>query len=137
VPGSTLPFQLIIKAAPKGSRSPIADPAALVCWVCSNKVRRGAVEVVLPALQMRMLMCLMSRAPALVTFDELIQAVWGDQRDGGPLNAAHTVKRSLVILKPAALLLGLQINNWHGQGYSVVDLLRAAGADLSGQSAGR
>lgn len=94
---------------------------AFCCPTCGHKSQARAVplddlrDYVTASLQRRVLDILI-QTPKGVVIDELIQKIYGDAIDGGPLYAGSTISVTLVRLRNALAPLGWAITKGYGKG---------------------
>lgn len=72
----------------------------------------------------RLIKALVLRAPRVIAADELIDAVWMNDVDGGPLAANQAILTALTIIRKRKLVevLGLEITTAYGRGYALNEL---------------
>jgi DNA-binding response OmpR family regulator len=59
--------------------------------------------------------CLLVNQGRIVSVDELVEYVWGDDEDGGPVGAREMIRMYAVMLRR----MGWEIDNIHGRGYAI------------------
>lgn len=95
--------------------------------VKAGRVTRFGWEATLTRQQMLVLLCLFRASPNVVGYDQIIQAIYGDEDE--PDWADATIKLHVHRLKKKLKGMGLEIRNRRGEGYSLhsdAETLRAA-----------
>ncbi|KAA2237713.1 hypothetical protein [Salinarimonas soli] len=77
---------------------------------------RFGATLVLPQDVFRIVVALAAAAPALVSYDEIIDAVYADCPDGGPLAPRANLKRWLKRWRDPLVILGIEIATVFGRG---------------------
>ncbi len=111
----------------RSCRSAPADDSVIVVGLALAEMQRGGARVSLPRPALRAMLALLARSGGLVTRDELVEAIWGERADGGPLTAAGGALNSVMeAARAAGAALGIVITTEHGRGYRARTRPRAA-----------
>lgn len=83
----------------------------------------------LTRVEVRIVEALAAGRHRLTPIETLVDAVYGDRPDGGPLNAANCLKVRISYLRPKLASFGWGIENKHSLGYRLTPLsTQTAGA---------
>lgn len=93
-----------------------------VIFVCGHRVQRNGVVVKLPTLERRVFLVLATRRHTITSLQDLVEAMWGDDADGGPLGAENRIVRAISVVRDAGAALGFTIKTNHGRGYTLMPL---------------
>ena len=102
-----------------------ADPEAIYCSLGSGWMWRGGVSVLATHAGRRLFLALAASAPAVLTRQEAIDALWGGRPDGGPENAERLVYQAAAQARTIAAALGLVVETDVTHGWSARPVKRA------------
>jgi DNA-binding winged helix-turn-helix (wHTH) protein len=88
---------------------------------------RGGNCVDLPQFARRLLLVLAARAGVIVTYEDLIDALYFDDDGGGSLNPHNVICSAMVLLRQVGCALGFKIENWPRVGFRLIDVLERPG----------
>ena len=88
------------------------DPTTFTLWSTTlPPASRPKINLILAIL--------LARYPGWVSYGELIHACWGDDKSGGPDNAANVLRQLIYYARNPADALGFDIISGYGRGYRV------------------
>ena len=82
----------------------------------ANVAWRRGVAVKMNKLQRRLLALLAAKPGCLVTREQMIDVLWGDDPKGGPDSAEHALTEFLSDIEFRAIALGLRLQRIYGRG---------------------
>lgn len=108
-------------------RQPEHGDDTIVCNFARRSFRRGSREVSYSKRDFHVAMCIIAAGGDLVPTDKMIEALWGDREDGGPLSGRRSIDVSMCHLRKTIASLGVYIETVPCFGYRA-DFLGAVAA---------
>lgn len=93
------------------------EPGVLYLALRAHEVRRNGQRVTLSPDMFTLFLLFAVNGQHLTTWAEAIDAVWGEQEDGGPDYAYEIVKKYVHHIRRGVKALGVTLENNFGQGY--------------------
>ena len=66
----------------------------------------------------------LAQSPGFVTYEELIDLLWGDDEDGGPDKANELIHKHMMNIRTIAAALGYRLDIRQGIGFAMVPIKR-------------
>jgi DNA-binding response OmpR family regulator len=116
-------MQVIITTKADAPQIASANPRGAVVALLSQTLYRGGISVPLCEDYFRYITALIARRGMPISRDELIDAIWGEDEDGGPDTAEARVQSIYPIhVRRRIERLGLGIRSGYGRGYCIEEL---------------
>lgn len=129
-PSKTNGIEVVLLANNYVQSRSLAKAGTLVVSMTTPWVARNGVKIKCDPLTRRFFIALAARSPAIISNDEMIDLLWGDDAEGGPDCAPATIKNVAQRARHIAAALGVVVQTVNWRGY----YLRAVNADALRQT---